>query len=460
MVREVDENGISVRISPCLYFFSGRSLILTRYLPSLAAYFTQATVDRLQTVDDMPELASLEVPQGKYISTRLGKPRRMDDGSGSPAVHDVFRPANMSAARTYAPFPLPYAVTPPHHLHQDSNSIQAQSHVIHPCGFDYTHPRPDQPEPPRHFYGSTPAHHPRFPNSPLTLPPIHALDSNNGSQVTDNRQTWSASHDNSANGDGVSHHSGHLYASYNQPGADQHSPMQRPTYYPPTPTSSSSQNESPLYPSPVSGLPPSEHAHQLPTQFPLREAYPSPYPSPPTRYPPMPPAQSYPDTHSCHFSGYHINANQGTPPNTMAGHSPTMFTSPNHTAETQPPQTQYDSFDREFTPSQVPQVSQYYTTENVPTSAPSPLHQHPGSTISPRRPTVTLSVPQDHRPSPPMSEVHDDGTASPQLSPRSTGSASNKRLLDLAPLRSLQRTHPYRRDKFDDRALSLLNSHR
>ncbi|EJD02639.1 uncharacterized protein FOMMEDRAFT_86091 [Fomitiporia mediterranea MF3/22] len=87
----------------------------------LTAYFTQATVDRLQTVDDLPQLAGIEVPPGKYISTRLGKPRRQDDSivagtaghTADPPSHDVFRPTNATTSRTYAPFPMPYQVTPP-----------------------------------------------------------------------------------------------------------------------------------------------------------------------------------------------------------------------------------------------------------------------------------------------------------------------------------------------------------
>lgn len=36
----------------------------------LTAYFTQDTLENLRTIDDLPELASLHVPPGKYISAR------------------------------------------------------------------------------------------------------------------------------------------------------------------------------------------------------------------------------------------------------------------------------------------------------------------------------------------------------------------------------------------------------
>ncbi|KAJ7787993.1 hypothetical protein B0H13DRAFT_1676483, partial [Mycena leptocephala] len=39
----------------------------------LTAYFTQTTVDRLGTVDDIPDVHPLEVPAGMFTSTRTGK---------------------------------------------------------------------------------------------------------------------------------------------------------------------------------------------------------------------------------------------------------------------------------------------------------------------------------------------------------------------------------------------------
>ncbi|KAJ7162095.1 hypothetical protein C8R46DRAFT_904304, partial [Mycena filopes] len=39
----------------------------------LTAYFTQATVDNLGTLDNIPDIRRLEVPPGLFISTRIGK---------------------------------------------------------------------------------------------------------------------------------------------------------------------------------------------------------------------------------------------------------------------------------------------------------------------------------------------------------------------------------------------------
>ncbi|KAF8647090.1 hypothetical protein AX16_006924 [Volvariella volvacea WC 439] len=41
----------------------------------LIAYFTEESIDRLRSVDDFPQLASLQVPHGKYKSARCAKGR-------------------------------------------------------------------------------------------------------------------------------------------------------------------------------------------------------------------------------------------------------------------------------------------------------------------------------------------------------------------------------------------------
>jgi Gti1/Pac2 family transcription factor len=42
---------------------------------SKVAYFTEASLDRLRSVDDFPQLASISVPNGKYRSARSAKGR-------------------------------------------------------------------------------------------------------------------------------------------------------------------------------------------------------------------------------------------------------------------------------------------------------------------------------------------------------------------------------------------------
>ncbi|KAI6002937.1 Gti1/Pac2 family-domain-containing protein [Pisolithus albus] len=72
----------------------------------LTAYFTQTTVDQLGTIDDIPKVAELVVPEGTFQSTRVSKSRKGDD---SRSRCDILKPASTSVTRTYAPFPSAYA---------------------------------------------------------------------------------------------------------------------------------------------------------------------------------------------------------------------------------------------------------------------------------------------------------------------------------------------------------------
>jgi hypothetical protein len=51
---------------------------LTCLLADLVAYFTQDSLDYLRSIDDIPRLASLPVPPGKYKSARSAKGRPRD----------------------------------------------------------------------------------------------------------------------------------------------------------------------------------------------------------------------------------------------------------------------------------------------------------------------------------------------------------------------------------------------
>ncbi|KAI6165951.1 Gti1/Pac2 family-domain-containing protein [Pisolithus thermaeus] len=73
----------------------------------LTAYFTQTTVDQLGTIDDIPGVAELVVPEGTFQSTRVSKSRKGDD---SRSRSDILKPASSSVTRTYAPFPSAYPV--------------------------------------------------------------------------------------------------------------------------------------------------------------------------------------------------------------------------------------------------------------------------------------------------------------------------------------------------------------
>ncbi|KAJ8482253.1 hypothetical protein ONZ45_g15016 [Pleurotus djamor] len=77
----------------------------------LTAYFTQATVDQLGTVDDIDGVGNLDVPDGLFKSTRVGKGRKNDEGSGrvgesSTATASATRtPPGSQSLHMYQPYP-------------------------------------------------------------------------------------------------------------------------------------------------------------------------------------------------------------------------------------------------------------------------------------------------------------------------------------------------------------------
>jgi len=115
---EGNESGIWVRIS---------SAVLAAIMPIClaVAYFTEDTVHRLQSIDDIPRLASLTVPAGQYISARSAKGRPdhgySPESEGSGFTHLEYVP--------YAPFQAPPA-SPPEQL-----SIVNQSHYPSSMGW-------------------------------------------------------------------------------------------------------------------------------------------------------------------------------------------------------------------------------------------------------------------------------------------------------------------------------------
>ncbi|KAF9218790.1 hypothetical protein BS17DRAFT_790659 [Gyrodon lividus] len=75
----------------------------------LTAYFTQATVDQLGTIDDIHGVAELVVTEGTFQSTRVNKNRKGDD---TRLRSDVLKAPTSSVTRTYAAFPAAYPVQP------------------------------------------------------------------------------------------------------------------------------------------------------------------------------------------------------------------------------------------------------------------------------------------------------------------------------------------------------------
>lgn len=71
----------------------------------LIAYFTEETVHRLRSIDDIPELASLSVPGGRYISARSAKGRAEHSFASDPEGSGFTR-------LEYVPYAPPQSVKP------------------------------------------------------------------------------------------------------------------------------------------------------------------------------------------------------------------------------------------------------------------------------------------------------------------------------------------------------------
>ncbi|KAF7985095.1 hypothetical protein HWV62_8983 [Athelia sp. TMB] len=72
----------------------------------LTAYFTQATVDQLGTINDLQGVGSLFVPEGLFQSTRTGKNRKADPDVSR--TKDVLHASATNTTRKYAAFPSTY----------------------------------------------------------------------------------------------------------------------------------------------------------------------------------------------------------------------------------------------------------------------------------------------------------------------------------------------------------------
>ncbi|KAH7909291.1 Gti1/Pac2 family-domain-containing protein [Hygrophoropsis aurantiaca] len=109
----------------------------------LTAYFTQATVDQLGTIDDIPTVADLVVPNGAFQSTRVSKNRKGDDSRARPS--DVLKTPS-SVTRTYAPFPAAYPAqsasftdgSPPTYSHVSNSYRTSSTHSTHSPSFHHS----------------------------------------------------------------------------------------------------------------------------------------------------------------------------------------------------------------------------------------------------------------------------------------------------------------------------------
>ena len=118
-----------------------RSPARTRSHSSQAAYFTQATVDDLGTVDDIPGFQDLIVPSGLFKSTRVGKNRGRGD-EHMPRANETSSKTSTTVTRTYAPFPSPlYNHYPRQSKSPTSESVMMYEPYENSClsGYPYAH---------------------------------------------------------------------------------------------------------------------------------------------------------------------------------------------------------------------------------------------------------------------------------------------------------------------------------
>lgn len=71
----------------------------------LDAYWTQETLDRLLTVDDIPELRSLEVPPGTYLCARTNRMRETVSRSGRHLFPEGSVVSSPSSPPAFLPYP-------------------------------------------------------------------------------------------------------------------------------------------------------------------------------------------------------------------------------------------------------------------------------------------------------------------------------------------------------------------
>jgi len=103
----------------------------------LNAYWTQETLDRLLTVDDIPELRSLEVPPGMYLCARTNRMRE----TASRSTRSLFSDGSVVPSPSSPPGFLPY----PSHRHPDergrssslcpSSPNSSHAEMLSPCMF-------------------------------------------------------------------------------------------------------------------------------------------------------------------------------------------------------------------------------------------------------------------------------------------------------------------------------------
>ncbi|KAF9257959.1 hypothetical protein L218DRAFT_948756 [Marasmius fiardii PR-910] len=111
----------------------------------LIAYFTEESLDQLQCVDDLPHLASLPVPHGRYKSARSSKGRPEHICSGDQHYSDSGSPIE------YIPYAPKGSSSPPSSPSNESSLSpkwheRERTHGAYPLGFT-SPPSPQSPAP-------------------------------------------------------------------------------------------------------------------------------------------------------------------------------------------------------------------------------------------------------------------------------------------------------------------------
>ncbi|KAG1736024.1 Gti1/Pac2 family-domain-containing protein [Suillus lakei] len=338
----------------------------------LTAYFTQATVDELGTIDNIPGVADLVVPEGTFQSTRVGKTRKGED---SRSRSDVLKTTNSTVTRTYAPFPTAYSSQPSHYPNSPQ-SPYSQSDEPYRSGLgqpsqQFRPPISDIPQ-----YSVPP------PPPPPSLPPLRPLYEDEYKYRRPSLPTVPPSE--------------HSSAFYGRRSSADYSPFSE--YHASNDDGSSPAFGASMNHPPASGS--TSGAHRASEDlYSSRPAFSCSFNVRPSRSPPPSP--------SCRMR----------PPSTVGNFQP-VSRAPDDDDDREPSQSAF-------------------------------ALDHSASFPSPHN-TPHISLP------PPAQLFRSDPPPQYEVASTADSSSIGPQRVGLAPLHSLQRSHPYKRDPVDDRALRLL----
>lgn len=164
--RQTKEEGNGISVRQLLLSLSRCFKYAHIFLSLTAAYFTQATVDQLGSIDDMRGVRELVVPDGIFKSTRVTKTRGKNEENRSGESSKSSNTSNAGASR-YAPFPAP---TLPNQPESSGQVLMYQPYPNHDASSAHQQPQiqDDHKVPPTQQYSTTrasnsnPAHHNTF----------------------------------------------------------------------------------------------------------------------------------------------------------------------------------------------------------------------------------------------------------------------------------------------------------